>query len=129
MTKKELKRPPLEEGLLVALKSLDNQIAREMQRNPEDLERFGVQKWEPYAKRMEIVTSFLLDAIGGQEVGLDSLIVLSQATTKALSLIAHDLEKKGLGKLRTAYCLEALKRINDDSFRGMQILRDKAELM
>ncbi len=129
MSKKESRRPPLEEGLLVALKALDTQIAREMQRDPEDLEKFGVKKWEPYAKRMEIVTSFLLDAIGGQEINLDSLIVFSQATTKALSLIAHDLESKGLGKLRTSYCIEALKRINDDSFRGLQILKNETKLM
>lgn len=46
----------LEEALLSVLKSLDNQMAREMQRSPAELEALGVQKWEPMSKRVDIVS-------------------------------------------------------------------------
>jgi len=45
MTKKKPKAPPLEQGLLTAMKAIDNQIAREMQRSPAEREAPGMQKW------------------------------------------------------------------------------------
>lgn len=129
MSKNEPKRPPLEDGLLTAFAALDNQIAREMQRSPEQLSKHGVQKWEPYSKRVESVTTMILDALGSEEVQMDSLIVLAQATAKALSYAIQDLGQDGLGKIRTGYCLEAVKQIGDDCYRAASTLRDSTELM
>src|SRR5689334_11784334 len=100
MNKKEQKRSPLEEGLMTALTALDNQIAREMQRSPEQLSAHGVQKWEAYSKRVELVTTHLLDGLGSEEIQLDSLLVLAQAAAKALSFTIQDLGQEGLGKVR-----------------------------
>ena len=128
MPPKAERLPPLEDGLLRAMKALDNQISREMQRSPEELEKHGVQKWEPHRKRVEHVTSFLLDMLGEQVVELDSMMVLAEAMTKALFLTAQDLEAKGLGKVRTSYCIDVMEKIGNDSYRTLQLLRDTPAL-
>ena len=119
------KTPPLQAGLLAALQALDSQIAREMQRNPVEREAHGVQKWEPIAKRVEAVSGFLLDALESQSVELDSVLVLSQALTKSLSIMVQDLEEKGLGKTRTGYALHALESIERDARAGLSTLRNR----
>jgi len=112
--------PPLEAGLLTAMRAIDNQIARTMQRTPEELSKHGVQKWEPYQKRIESIASFVLDSIGTRQVDLDSLLVLSQAFTKALTLLVNDLEEKGLGHIRSEYCGAAFASILKDAQRGIE---------
>ncbi|MFN8389054.1 MAG: hypothetical protein U0136_02040 [Bdellovibrionota bacterium] len=129
MTKKEAKIPPLEEGLLRAMQALDNQIARAMERTPAEREAHGVQKWEPITERIERVCVFLMNALGDDEVKLDSLVILSQAFAKALTLVTDDLGEEGLGKLRTAYCLNAFEQIAADAERGRAALKHDAELM
>ncbi len=123
MTKKK-RTSPLEDGFIVALRAIDNQIAREMQRSPEDLESHGVRKWEPHSKRVETVTALLLNAVGQRQVDLDSLIVSSQAFVKALRLFAEELDGEGLGHVRAEYVKEAFQRISDDAFKGVDLLRD-----
>jgi hypothetical protein len=110
---------PLEEALRTAMRAIDNQIAREMQRTPEEMESHGAQKWDPLDKRIELVTSFVLNSLGESETQLDSLLVLSQAFAKSLRLITDDLEADGLGKLRSQYCKVAFERIAEDARKGL----------
>ena len=127
MTKAE-KRPPLEDGLIVAMQALDAQIAREMQRSPAALERHGVQKWEPIAKRVELVTVLVIDAINSQETELTSVLVLAQAFTKAINLLVQDLGQAGLGQVRSSYTLETMKQIVADAERASDLLKDERVL-
>lgn len=119
--------PPLEAGLLTAMRAVDNQVARAMQRTPEELSKHGVQKWEPYQQRIETITSFILDSVGAQQVELDSLLVLSQAFTKALTLLVNDLDEKGLGHVRSEYCRAAFSCIIQDAQRGLDSLSNLPE--
>ena len=109
------KRSNLEEGLILALRAIDNQIAREMQRTPAEREELGTRKWQPYQTRVESITSLILNSLGENEVGLDSLIVMAQALAKALRLVVDDLGPKGLGKTRSEYCLHASEQIARDA--------------
>lgn len=122
--KAKAKLPPLEGGLLTALKAIDNQVARAMQRSPEEKEEQGVQKWEPYNTRVENITALLLNALGDGDIELDGLLVLSQATSKTLNMLVGDLGEAGLGKMRSSYCREALKNIGDDISRAVDELQD-----
>ncbi len=117
------KTPPLEEGLLMAMRALDNQIAREMQRDPAALERAGVLKWEPFTTRIERVCAFVLNSVGDDQIELDSILVLAQAMTKTLSIMIEDLESKGLGKVRSDYCLSAMENIARDANNGLTSLK------
>jgi hypothetical protein len=105
----------LEEGLLQAMKAIDNQVARALQRTPAEREEHGIQKWEPYESRIEHVTAFILNELGEGGVSIDSLLVLSQSFTKALRLVSEDLGLEGLGKLRSAYCVDAMEKIQRDA--------------
>jgi len=105
----------LEEGLLLAMKAIDNQVARALQRTPSEREELGVQKWEPYETRIEHVTAFILNELGDNSVSIDSLLVLSQSFTKALRLISEDLGIAGLGNVRSAYCVDAMQKIRRDA--------------
>jgi hypothetical protein len=129
MNERKIERQgPLEEGLLRAMRALDMQIAREMQRTPAEEEELGVLKWEPYQKRIENVASFVMNSLGDQEVGLDSLLVLTQALSKSLQFVVADLGADGLGKVRTAYCQQALENISRDAREGSQLLKDARSL-
>jgi len=119
------KLPPLEEGLLQAMKAIDNQIAREMQRTPAVQDAEGVQKWKPFEDRLERVASFILDSLGSNDTQLDSLLVLSRAFTKALRLAVEDLGGEVLGKVRSEYCIQAFEEIQVDADKGRRELRDE----
>lgn len=112
----------LEEGLLQAMKAIDNQIARSMQRTPAKREVHGVQKWEPYDTRVENIAAFVLNELGAESITLDAMIVLAQAFTKSLRLICDDLGVEGLGAVRTSYCLKALENIELDAHRAAREL-------
>ena len=127
---KDKNRPgALEESILTAMKALDNQISREMQRSPSQRELHGVQKWQPYQTRIENTCAFILDNFGEEVVGLDSLIVLSQTYVKALKLIAEDLGEDGLGKVRSGYVLEAMRAILHDAQSVIDDMADRHELV
>jgi hypothetical protein len=123
------KLTPLEEGLLKALRAIDNQVAREMQRTPAELEKLGVQKWEPYNKRIENVATFLIDSISEQHIQLDSVLVLSQALVKVMKIFAEDLGEEGLGKMRSAYMRWAMENLSKDSYEGLRALGAQGELV
>ena len=125
--KKDKKSPPLERGLLDAMRSLDRQIEREMQRSPSERDVHGVQKWEPYRKRIERICTFSLNALGDEEVSLDAILVLAQSYAKTLALVVEDLEEEGLGNIRSSYCLEAARMINHDMRRIESLLRGAEE--
>ncbi len=129
MSKKVEKGPPLEEGLIRAMKALDSQISRALSRNPDEREVQGVQKWEPIAERVERVCVLVMNALGDQEIDLDSVLVLSQAFPKVLSLLVEDLGEEGLGKVRTNYCVSASESIAADAERTRSFLKGTAELM
>lgn len=118
---KQEQLPLLEEGMLQAMRALDSQISKELQRrSPLQLERSGVQKWEPISSRVERVASFVLSSLGEQQIGLDSLLVLSQAMAKSLQLAVEELGSGGLGELRASYCTKALESIRADAERGLR---------
>jgi len=120
--------PPLEEGLLRAMQALDKQVAREMQRTPAQREIKGILKDEPYDKRVENVTSFLLNSLGDEAITLDSLIILSRTLVKTLYLVVDDLGLEGLGNVRAGYCRTALDAISQDVHRGLTVLRGGADI-
>jgi hypothetical protein len=109
--------PPLEAGLLRCLQALDNQVAREMQRTPAERDLHGVQKWEPYNKRVEIVAGFLAEQLGKGELELDGVLILTQALSKALSLYSDELGADGLGKIRSEYVVQVGQALSSDARR------------
>lgn len=116
----------LEQSLLQAMRAVDGQIARAMQRSPSEREALGVQKWQPFADRVELITSFVLNALGGNEVEIDSVLVLAEAYAKALQIISEDL-RGDLGKVRISYCRAMLEQIGESARRGLDALRDDGE--
>ncbi len=129
MDEKKQKITPLEEHLISAMRAIDNQVAREMQRTPSERDTHGVQKWEPYAKRVELIASLALNHVGSNDSELDSVLVLSQAYVKALVLLVNDLGQDGLGKVRTDYCTKVLSTIMSDSDKALRELRNETDLM
>lgn len=127
--KPNAKKSVLEEGLINALRAIDNQVAREMQRSPAQLEAHGVQKWEPYQSRIESIAALLIDNINAGEIQLDSLIVMSQAVVKAMEIILSDLGQDGLGEVRTHYCRAAMEFITVSAESAKQQLGLKREIM
>lgn len=119
MTKDKLKGLPFEESLLGALKSIDNQIARQMQRTPAEREESGVQKWTPLTEKIEQTATVVLDGFADGHIQLDSLIVLAQSLVKSLYLIVEDVGAEDLGDLRSAYCQDALEKIERDARQGL----------
>lgn len=119
MSKQRIESEPLEVGLRQALQALDNQIAREMQRSPADRELHGVLKWEPFEARVERVSAYLL-SIFGEDIQLDSLIVLSQALVKSLALVVEDCGREGLGDIRARY----IERAAEGLVRDATVMRD-----
>lgn len=105
---------PLEEGLLQALRAIDNQILRETQRDALGRESHGVGKDDAIERRVENVSSWFLDTFSDDRVKLEALLVLSRASTKAISLLARDLGSDGLGTMRTRYCLQSLEDLERD---------------
>jgi hypothetical protein len=94
-----------------------------MQRTPSEREVLGVQKWEPYETRVEHITAYILNELGDNTIGLDSLLVLAQAFTKALRLAAEDLGPDGLGMVRSSYCVDAMEKVTRDASRVLAELR------
>ncbi len=131
MTKKATETlPKLESGLLQAMQALDNQIARAMERSPSELEVSGVQKWKPYAERVEAVSTFLLESFGGEEINLDSLLVLSQVFPKVISILSDELGREGLGELRSSYVLSVLEGLEREAGRAIRNFKEVgSELM
>ena len=113
----------LEEGLSQAMHAIDTQVARAMQRSPAEREVMGVQKWEPYDTRVEHLTAYILNELGDNSVGLDSVLVLAQAFTKALRLATEDLGSDGLGAVRTSYCVDAMEKVTRDAGKALAELR------
>lgn len=119
------KLAPLEEGLLKAMRAIDNQIAREMQRTPAERDLHGVNKTKPYDDRLERVATFILDSLGENQICLDSLLVLSRAMVKVLRLVSEDLGEEGLGEVRTEYCFRAFDEILGEAEKGRRSLRQE----
>lgn len=119
----------LEEYLVGAMRAVDNQIARMLQRSPEEVEASGVQKWEPYQRKVEQLSKIMLDAFGDQSVQLDSILVFSQAFLKSLKIIVEDLDREGLGNIRTQYCRSALDNIEFDARSAISQLKGENHLM
>lgn len=119
-----------EEGLRQAMQAVDSQVAREVfRRDPAEKEKHGVQNWAPVDERIERTSSFILNMLGENEVQLESLLVFAQAFPKVLQLLVEDLGEDGLGQVRTAYCLEAAKRIAQTAERTAEALKGPAALM
>lgn len=125
---KPQKEEPMIEGLGQMLQAIERQIAREMQRSPDELERLGVQKWDPFLERIEKIAAAAVEKLGGGQVGLDSLIVASQALATALQLVVEELGREGLGELRTGYCLWASDNLDRSILRMRQSLSEGGHL-
>lgn len=115
----------LEQGLLQAMKAIDNQVARAMQRSPAEREIHGVQKWEPYASRVEHLTAFILEELAVNNISLDSVLVLVQAFAKTLNFAVDDLGPDGLGAVRSSYCLDAMEKVQRDAQFVTEQLRER----
>lgn len=123
------KLPILQQSLVAALRALENQVAREMQRTPAEEEKLGVQKWVPLQRRVEELSSFLLEYFDQNTVHLDGVLVLAQTLVKVLQILVNDLGEEGLGKVRTGYCLEAIKEIARDCEHTRAALLDEQRIM
>jgi len=113
----------LEAGLVQAMKAIDNQVARAMLRTPQERSQSGVRKWEPYESRVESIAAFILNSLGDDVVGMDSLFVLTQAFVKALRLVGEDLGEDGFGKVRLEYCIDTMERVETDAAKLLSLLR------
>jgi len=129
MSKKAEKGRPIEEGLIRAMQALDSQIARSMSRDPAEREVHGVQKWEPITERVERICVLVMNALGDNEIDLDSVLVLSQAFPKVLALVSEDLGREGMGEVRTGYCLAAADSFEADCEKVRSVLKGPANLM
>lgn len=130
MNQKKAKQSPLEQGLLTAMRAIDKQISKAVQtRTPEELEKHKLQKWEPISERIELVAVLVMNALGDNQIQVDSILVLAQAMSKALQLAAEDLGSEGLGKLRTAYCLEAFEQLSKYAQYGKTVLGEQPLIM
>lgn len=116
---KKSKQAPLEEGLLKALKAIDNQVLRLMQKDIKTRDEHGIKKLHIFDQKVEDISSLLLNALGDKEIDLDSVVVLSQALVKVLSFVVSDLGKDGLGKVRTENSLHALNNIERDLMNAL----------
>jgi hypothetical protein len=119
---------PLFDGLLVALKAIDTQVARELQRTPSQREVHGVAKTAPYQKRVELVASYVLQTFSDRSITLDGILVLAQAFSKAMLLLSEDLDRETLGKVRSDSCKEALEKIRLDCERGIAAISGGCDL-
>ena len=115
------KPSPLEAGILSALRSIDNQVARNMLRTPAEREVSGVQKWEPYDQKIELITSLVLENLANRAIELDGVLVLAQAMCKALQMYCDELGQEGLGKMRSEYCSVAFEAIQRNASSGLSI--------
>lgn len=115
-------------ALIDFLRSLDNQVAREMQKAPADRREGGALKWEPYQKRVELTTSMLLESLATEEIQLDSLLISYQSFSKALLMYIEELGPEGLGRIRTEYCRKALSEAALDLNRAEHEVNDRKEL-
>jgi len=122
---KQDRKPLLEESLLTALKAIDNQVARAMERTPAEREVSGVQKWKPFDDKIEQVSTLILDNFG-EGISLDGVLVMSQAMVKALSILSSELGSEGLGDLRTSYVKEALQLLSIEIERAKNIFKEDA---
>ncbi len=124
MSKKQ-KIPPLEHGVITAMRAVDNQVARQMERSPAERDLEGVQKWAPHQQKVEQICALVLEAFGDDEVRFDSVLVTAQAFAKALYLLSEELGEVGLGSVRAGYAREALRNILRDAERGLSGLEDE----
>ena len=125
-----MKEEPLSEGLKRALQALDHQVSRDVNtRGPEEVAEKHFEKWEAIDERIERVSSEVLQWVGENEIRLDSMLIMSQALVKALSLAVMELEREGLGKTQTAYCVAAFESMTEDVRRALATLHDEATLM
>ncbi len=115
----------MEDSLIGALKALDNQILRAIQRDPATRAIEGVQKWQPYQDRIESICSLLLNALGEKDIDLDGLIILTQAMSKTLNFVTEDLGPDGLGKLRSAYIKDTFEKLERDAKEVSDKLNDQ----
>ena len=125
---KEQKLPLLDESLIRALELIDSQIARAMERTPEQREKSGVQKWKPLEERIERLSTLVLDNFG-ERVQLDSILVLSQVMVKVLGLLCQEMGQEGLGELRSSYIQEALKILEIEIERATGVFKDDKSIL
>ena len=116
------------EALTRAMRAIDKQIEREMQRTPAEREVEGVQKWGPLQVRVERAVGVILDGVADQEFGVDAVVVMTRAFTSALRMIAEDLGKEGLGELRSEYILDAMERAQEDARRALALFTGESFL-
>lgn len=115
---------PLFDGVHRSLRAVDSQIAREMQRTPVERDMYGVTKWQPMSKRVELLSAFFLDHIGDpaeseDAFSFEALLVMAQSSVKALSLVIQDLGEADLGEIRSKYARDALSTMQFDVERAL----------
>mgnify|MGYP003611139717 CR=1 FL=1 len=118
--------PKLEQGLLLAMQAIENQVARDISsRTPSESEVHGVSKTGPYLERIERISGFVLDAFADGLVGVDSIVVMSHSLCTALKLVVEELGSEGLGDVRSKDCLSTIRAISISLESVKEVLVDK----
>lgn len=125
---KEEKLPLLDESLIRALELIDSQIARAMERTPEQRDVGGVQKWKPLEERVERISTLLLDYYGDR-IQLDSVVVMSQVLVKVLGIVCQEMGQEGLGEVRSIYVQDALKKLEIEIQRSLGVFKQEQGLL
>ena len=96
----------ISEHLLQLCNAIDQQVARELQRDPVERQEHGVSKQEPYRKRREMLSLSLLEAFSTGAVNIDGMLVVTESLAKTLEVITEELGSEGLGKYRSSDLLK-----------------------
>ncbi len=122
-TKLTKAKQPMQQGLLMAMSALDRQVSRDVtQRSTPEQDALGVGRCSAINLRVELVSSFIIDAFADGQVNLDSLLILAQAMTKTLGILGSELGEETMGKMRTDCCLDAFRQIIADAERARDTL-------
>ena len=112
----------LQQHVLASLHALDAQVARAMQRTPKEREEHGVEKWQPFQERVERITGVVLQGFADEACKLDGVLIMAEAYAKSLRMLVEELEKEGLGEVRSRYCEVAFSNIERDVRAAKKVL-------
>ena len=114
----------MQDHIVRFMQLLDSQVARDLQRRPEEREQHGAfDKNKPISDRVEILVGHFLEQFGSGDIKLDSLLISAESFTTALRIIVEELGKDGLGKKRSEYVENFLSSAQRDYLLTKEILQ------
>ena len=106
--------------LIEVLSSLEKQIARAANRKTElEVAESGFGKENIHSDKIERITGSIITSFEDNEIGLDSVLVLTQALLKSLRFISEDLNNEDLGEVRTELINTTINAVD----RDLQLLK------